>query len=172
MDRSLFRYLKLIMLIFLLASCKDDDNSDDPFGLGSTDEVNLDVDLILKIVNQNRAAGAVCGGQDKEAVMTLLWSDELAKAALDHSNDMQKNNYFNHTSQDGREFSQRAKEAGFEGSPVGENIAQGYPNEEAVMQGWMESAGHCMNIMNGNATHVGIARSDEGSYWTMVLGRK
>lgn len=172
MERSLFKCLNLIVVVLLLASCKDNDSSDDPLGLESNIEVNLDANVILSIVNQNRVSGAVCGSQSREPVSALLWSDELAKAALDHSNDMQVNNYFSHTSQDGREFSQRAKDAGFEGSPVGENIAQGYPNEEAIMQGWMESAGHCNNIMNGNATHVGVAKSDEGSYWTMVLGRE
>ena len=170
MMRAIIGCIKFTVVFLLFISC-DDDSTDDPFGLGATTEINLDADVILEIINQNRAAGAVCGSQNRQPVNALRWSDELAKAALDHSNDMQINNFFSHTSQDGREFSQRAREAGFDGAPVGENIARGYPNEEAVMQGWMESPGHCTNIMNENATHVGVARSTEGAFWTMVLGR-
>lgn len=151
-------------LIFLLffAGCSDDE----------VVNVNLDTTKILSLVNENRAAGATCGSNKKAAVSSLQWSDELAKAALDHSNDMQQNDYFDHTSQDGRKFSERAKNAGYTGSPVGENIANGYRSEESVMQGWMESAGHCKNIMSSNATHLGVAKSTDGYYWTMVLGRE
>ncbi|MEO9872484.1 CAP domain-containing protein [Ekhidna sp.] len=161
------RSLSLIVLMGLsIFSCGDDD------GINSSVEINLDPNSILNIVNNHRRSGANCGGDNLPNTGGLQWSDELAKAALDHSNDMQQNGYFDHTSQDGRKFSERAKSAGFEGSPVGENIASGYQSEESVMQGWMESSGHCKNIMNSNATHVGVARSNEGALWTMVLGRQ
>lgn len=158
---------------FLIAvatfSCGSDDESP---SVQSDLEVNLDVNTTLQMINNYRSSGANCGGDNQAAAESLIWSDELAKAALDHSNDMQVNGYFDHTSQDGRKFSERATAAGFEGSPVGENIASGYSSEEAVMQGWMDSPGHCKNIMNSNATHVGVARSDEGAMWTMVLGKQ
>lgn len=151
-----------------LLSCGEDDETPG----AAVIDLNLDVDLILGIVNENRTAGAVCGEETKVAVSALIWSDELALAALNHSNDMESNNYFDHTSQDGRSFSERAKEAGFTGSPVGENIARGFDSEQRVMQGWMGSPGHCRNIMTSNATHIGIARSGEDAIWTMVLGKQ
>lgn len=159
----------ITLTLILFSSCGSDE---DEVSVDSEIEVNLDVDLILNLVNDNRSAGATCGENVKEAVADLVWSDELAKAALDHSNDMQQNNYFNHDSQDGRTFSERATAAGFEGSPVGENIANGYQSENAVMTGWMESFGHCENIMSSRATHIGVAKSDDGFYWTMVLGQE
>lgn len=156
------------MLLTITLSCGDDDGA----SASSDLEVNLDVQAILNLTNAHRQAGATCGSTQASSVSNLTWSDELAKAALDHSNDMQQNEYFSHTSQDGRTFSERVEAAGFEGSPVGENIALGQQSEESVIESWMNSEGHCTNIMNENATHIGIARSDEGAYWTMVLGRK
>ncbi|OJJ20616.1 hypothetical protein BKI52_16755 [marine bacterium AO1-C] len=127
---------------------------------------------MLSLVNAARTQATTCGSTVKDPVAAIEWNDELAKAALDHSNDMQAQNYFSHTGQDGSSFGQRVRAAGYTGSPVGENIALGYRDEEAVIQGWLESTGHCNNIMNGNANQIGIARSAEGNYWTMVLGRK
>lgn len=152
----------------LFISCGEDDETT----IASSLEVNLDANLILSIVNGHRQEGAVCGEDTQASVASLQWSDELAKAALDHSNDMQENDYFSHDSQDGRKFSQRATDAGFEGSPVGENIAGGYGSESAVMDGWMNSPGHCRNIMTSRATHIGVAKSDDGALWTMVLGKE
>lgn len=39
---------------------------------------------------------------------------------------------------------------------VGENVAQGYPTEAAMHEGWMSSSGHRANIL-GDYTDVGIA---------------
>ena len=91
---------------------------------------------------------------------------------MDHSNDMQENGYLSHTGLNGSTFDERADLAGFSGAALGENIAVGYGSEEAVIEGWMTSAGHCSNIMNSSATMIGIAKSSEGSYWTMILGRE
>ncbi len=154
----------LALTITCCISCGGDDAA------GSLD-VNLDVNLILRFVNENRNSGAMCGSEAFSSTSALVWNDALAKAALDHSNDMQANGYFSHESQDGHRFPQRAQQAGYVGSPVGENIAKGQTSEESVIQGWMESPGHCKNIMNSNARHIGIARSNEGNLWTMVLGR-
>ena len=166
MKTSHFRASTLLIafLLFITACSKDDDTQ-------ASIEVNLDVNEALATVNEHRQNGATCGSSEVSPVGNLQWSDALAKAALDHSNDMQQNDYFSHTGLNGSQFSERVIDAGFEGSPVGENIASGYQTLEAVLQGWMESSGHCTNIMNGNATHIGVARSNEGALWTMVLGR-
>ena len=80
--------------------------------------------------------------------------------------------YFEHTSLDGREFGDRMTEAGFMGAgPWGENIAAGSATPEAVVQGWMNSPGHCANIMNPQYRVIGIGyafddASTFGHYWT------
>jgi uncharacterized protein YkwD len=49
-----------------------------------------------------------------------------------------------------------------------ENIAQGQPDIDAVMNAWMNSNGHRANILNPNYTKVGLSAyvSDNGSpFW-------
>lgn len=51
----------------------------------------------------------------------------------------------------------------------GENIAIGYGTPAAVVDGWMHSTGHRMNILTGPFTHLGMGNN--GSGWTqMFLG--
>ena len=83
---------------------------------------------------------------------------------------MADNNYFSHTSRNGRTPLDRIKASGF--TPVSawaENIAMGYPTPADVVTGWMNSAGHRANIMNCAYTHagVGLARTSRNvPYWT------
>lgn len=161
-----FKKITTLLIVLVLFSCKKDEE------VSSALEVNLDLKAIRSLVNQHRLSGAACGTEQVSPATELAWDDALAQAALTHSNDMQINDYFSHTGQNGSSFSERVTDAGFSGTPVGENIAKGYVSEEDVIAGWMESEGHCSNIMNGSATHIGVARSNEGSLWTMVLGRK
>lgn len=100
----------------------------------------------------------------------------LQVAARAHSQDMATQNYFSHTSLDGRTFSQRIASAGYSGPyPWGENIAAGMSTPQAVVTAWMGSAGHCKNIMSGNYGAIGVgygfaAGSSYGHYWTQDFG--
>ena len=78
----------------------------------------------------------------------LAWDNALGAAAWDHSTDMAQQDYFSHTSLDGRQFNQRIAAAGYPYSTGGENIACGYSTPQAVMNGWMNSSGHRANILN------------------------
>ncbi len=66
---------------------------------------------------------------------------------------------------------QRIAAAGYRASGWGENIAAGQSTPEEVVQGWMESPGHCRNIMNPEYRTIGIGYgvvpgSPYGTYWT------
>ncbi len=118
----------------------------------------------------------MCGNTLYQAAAPLAWNGKLFDAAAGHSLDMANNNYFSHTSQDGRSFSQRISDAGYAWSAVGENIAAGQRTVEDVMNGWLQSPGHCANIMNGSFTEVGVScvsndASSYKQYWTMDLAR-
>lgn len=54
---------------------------------------------------------------------------------------------------------------------VGENIAAGQPNAEAVMSDWMGSDGHRGNILSGNFTKIGIGVYSSGGvlYWVQLF---
>jgi uncharacterized protein YkwD len=130
----------------------------------------IDKQQLLELVNEQRKKGCKCGDKDMPPVDPLEWDDELERAAKAHSIDMNVESYFSHTSLDGSTFADRINGTEYEGSPGGENIAMGYADETSVISGWLNSAGHCRNIMNGSFTHMAVGRS--GSYWTQVFGRE
>lgn len=127
---------------------------------------------VIALVNQRRAAGADCGSRGSFAPAgPVQLNTALRQASRCHSLDMDVNMYFSHTSQDGRNFVTRINEAGYTGSARGENIAAGYSTPEAVMTGWMNSDGHCANIMKADINRMGVGLSDENRpTWTMTTG--
>jgi uncharacterized protein YkwD len=131
---------------------------------------------VIDLVNQRRARGARCGSESFGPAGPLAMSPTLRTAARLHSRDMAQQGYFAHESLDGRRFTDRMREAGYQGSgPWGENIASGYPDAASVVQGWMDSPGHCENIMNGRFGVLGVGYHFEGSsrmgsYWTQKFG--
>ena len=125
-------------------------------------------EAVLNIVNEERA-NAGCGPVQAER--------SLHQAARLHSQDMADNNYFSHTGLNGSRFSDRARAAGYQGFPAGENIAAGYNSAQSVMAGWMSSSGHRRNILNCRHTHIGIGQADNSNsryrrYWTQVFGQE
>ncbi len=98
------------------------------------------------------------------------WSGELGLAAQRHAQDMVDNGYFSHDSQDGRNFSERAMEAGYDAFPSGENIAQGQRDADQVMDSWMNSSGHRANILSEGSTEIGVGLVD--FTWVQVFGRR
>jgi len=125
---------------------------------------------MLELVNNLRAEGCDCGGTYMPPVGKLEWDYQLERAATAHSIDMNVNSYFEHVSLDGSSYADRINGTDYTGRPQGENIASGYPNEEAVFNGWRNSPGHCRNMMGSGHTDIAVGRS--GNYWTMVFGRK
>jgi uncharacterized protein YkwD len=57
---------------------------------------------------------------------------------------------------------------------VGENIAYGAKSAEEVVQSWLDSPGHCENIMDPRFAEMGIAygagqASRRSLYWVQLL---
>jgi uncharacterized protein YkwD len=128
---------------------------------------NLNKVKMLKLVNNLRSTGRYCGGSFEQPATPLVWSEKLERAARFHSLDMYRNNYLSHQSKDGTPFYIRIKRQSYNYMTCAENIALGYESEEAVMEGWTNSEGHCRNFMNDLYSEIGIART--GNYWVMVL---
>ena len=149
----------------------------------------------LDAINYVRAHEQDCGKYGvKPAVGALKWNDLLYKAALEHSNDLAKTNTFSHdgsgkstdiTAQKtklgrGSKVGERIEYNGYANwRAYGENIAAGTSMDEAqeAIDVWVESDGHCKNLMNPNFTEVGMAEVyDENShyshYWTQDFGKR
>ncbi|ADO70971.1 CAP domain-containing protein [Stigmatella aurantiaca] len=131
---------------------------------------------VLTLVNQRRAAGASCGGVSKPAVPALALDTRLRCASRKHSKDMAVNNFFSHTGTGNTTPWDRMASAGYTSyTSAGENIAAGQTTPAAVVTGWMNSTGHCNNIMNGSFKKLGVgyyyrAGSTYGHYWTQDFG--
>jgi uncharacterized protein YkwD len=134
----------------------------------STVNTNLDNTAMLKLVNDTRAAGCTCGTTVMPPVAPLAWNDALAAAALAHSDDMNATGVLTHNSSDGTSFSARITAAGYKWSTVGENIAVGQTTEQEVFTDWLNSEGHCKNMMSAAFKEFGAARAD--NYWTQDFG--
>jgi len=137
-------------------------------------------DEVFALTNARRAEGAVCGGRSFAPAKPLVPDAILRTAARDHSRDMGAANYFEHVSPDGRSPIDRMHSAGWNGKTGGENIYGGHkdgaPMSAAeVVLGWMESPGHCSNIMDPRFKTLGVGfaaapGSRLGNYWTQDFG--
>jgi len=120
---------------------------------------------MLASINANRAAAG-------QAPLTRCGS--LDRAAQAHTQDQAATNTMTHTGSDGSTIGPRANRAGYVGwTSLGENVAVGYTTVDAVMTGWMNSAGHRANLLNGGYTHVGVGLAYSASgraYWTQDFG--
>jgi uncharacterized protein YkwD len=130
---------------------------------------------LLTAVNRERAAGAVCGTTSMPPVRALTWNSKLAQAAQRHSDDMARNGFASHTGSDGSTPGDRIAAAGYARSGYGENVAAGQRTVAEVMRAWMDSPGHCRNIMNGSFREFGGAKATNFGtvyvdYWTQVFG--
>ena len=161
----------------LLAGCLEsgDGSSSGTAGKESGCEFDGYRALMLERVNAARAEARDCGLERYPATQPLSYSCQLDEAAARHSQDMATQNFYSHTGSDGLQVSNRVTATGYTWSAVGENIAAGYSSVEAVMQGWLESPGHCRNIMSDQYREFAVSRvdvndSDYSSYWTQVFG--
>lgn len=164
------RFLLCIFGVSLLFACSKTDALPEPSDGGSSVIYNINKATLLKLVNDVRASGCTCGSTAMPPVPALVWNDQLAAAAYDHSLDMQQKNYFSHTGSDGSDAGQRITSTGYKWTSYGENIARGQQSENAVMSAWLSSEGHCRNIMSARFREIGAGRS--ANYWTQVFGSR
>jgi len=151
-----------------------------PYNLGSTSQAVIEqcmseADLqMLTQVNHARARSRDCGSDHYPAAAALAWHCTLEDVAAAHSRDMGDHNFFSHTGSDGLTVGDRVTNAGYAWSGVGENIAAGQQDIDAVMGAWLDSPGHCANLMQPAFTEIGmsvysVTGSDYPIYWTQVF---
>jgi uncharacterized protein YkwD len=129
---------------------------------------------VLQLVNEARASGARCGANTFGPAPPVRLSGTLTNVAFGHAADMAEHNYFEHADLKGASPADRVRAVGYREKLVGENIAYGPNSAEEVVQGWLESPGHCENIMDSRFAEMGIAyaaghASKHGLYWVQLL---
>jgi uncharacterized protein YkwD len=99
----------------------------------------------------------------------------LNVAAQRHTRRMARADRLDHQLPGEPSVGQRLRNAGYDWTMYGENIAYGYPTARAVVRAWMRSAGHRRNILTCRFRHIGVGLAWTGSgrpYWTQDFGRR
>jgi tetratricopeptide (TPR) repeat protein len=121
------------------------------------------IDMLIK-VNKHRAKGYTCGDDEYKAKQPLILDNCLTRTTQKYAELCFKENHFSHTGPDGSSPWKRASEEGCYAD--GENIAWGSSSVNGALRQWMNSPGHCGNIM-GSHTKMGIGEA--GSYWVQLF---
>ena len=130
---------------------------------------------VLALVNQARARPRRCGNESFAAAGPVRLNTTLQAVAGGHAADMARYNYFSHTSRNGRSMVERASRAGYPQRAMAENIAAGQLQADTAMRSWLDSPGHCANIMAPAFNEMGAAfavnsKSSPGIYWVQLFG--
>jgi len=129
---------------------------------------------VVDLVNDARGRGRKCGSERFAAAPPLAISRQLTDAAEDHARDMVRKKFFDHRGSNGSQPKDRVLRAGYEPRLSGENIALGPESAEEVVAGWLDSPGHCANIMDPRFREIGVGlavgKKRGQVYWVQTFG--
>jgi uncharacterized protein YkwD len=169
----------LVIFVLLFSSCAPSPARIDPGTLKQRPQPKIDTAALEKrihsLINKERR---------KQGLSLLEWDDALSGIARGHSRDMAARTYFAHNSPEGRDFSSRYQERGYQCAVrTGNTIYMGAENialntlydsvttfndkayydwnseariAETTVRNWMESTGHRKNILTPYFKHEGI----------------
>lgn len=129
---------------------------------------------VLELVNAARAAPRTCGAERFDPAPPLTASPFLDRAAAVHAQDLAAHGTVDHRGSDGTYSGERVTRAGYTWRAVGENLAAGQRDADAVVAAWLASPGHCASLMSPHFAEMGIAfalapRSNPAIYWAQVF---
>ena len=117
---------------------------------------------VLGQINQLRA---------QSGMGPLVLDPALTNAASTHSRDMAAQNRAWHFGSDGSSPPDRARNAGYGGTLIGEAISESYENDIATLNAWMAARDTRDIIMDPNARALGVSWFQEPSrkiWWTLL----
>ena len=107
----------------------------------------------------------------------LRWDPRLQEAAQRQVDAMARTRVLDHIGMDGSTVRERARAAGYGWQTIGENLAAGQQDLDAVLRDWLASDAHCAALMDARFTEFGLARQEARhpfdafrTYWVLVLG--
>lgn len=129
---------------------------------------------VVDLVNEARSRARRCGSERFAAAPPLSISRTLTDAAEGHARDMVRKKFFDHRGSNGSQPKDRVLRAGYQPKLSGENIALGPESAEEVVAGWLDSPGHCANIMEPRFEEIGvglaIGKKRGQIYWVQTFG--
>ncbi len=132
-------------------------------------------DAATRRLNDVRARGIAC--RSGATASPLAWSERLADAAQTQAREMARLDRLSHRDGRNQGLGERVRAVGYVLGTAVENVAVGYPSLDDVVDAWLDSEGHCENIMNAAVLEFGLACVDagataapeDGRYWALVL---
>lgn len=103
---------------------------------------------VVKLVNESREAAGLSA---------LVENSVLDAVAKDKIKDMLKNDYFAHTSPEGKTPWYWFGKNNYKYTAAGENLALNYDNAESQHKAWMASPTHKKNILSATYREIGVA---------------
>jgi len=105
-------------------------------------------EVIIKLTNIYR---------QEAGLKPLLINPRLTQAAINKANDIITNQYFSHTSPEGKRFSDWIKEVNYSYFYSGENLAIDFTSAEDAFSAWLKSDKHRQNIERSEFQEIGVA---------------
>ena len=112
---------------------------------------------IFRLTNVERA---------KHGEPLVQTNNDLNRAAMQRAKEISIK--FSHTRPDGTDSTSILSEYGIPDDKGGENIAAGYNSPQSVIEGWMNSPGHRVALLNTYSTHLGVGVYKSGSSYYCV----
>ncbi len=112
----------------------------------------------ITLINATRSQPRNCGSTAMPAVGPVTLEPRLIAAAQAHAKDMGVNDFFSHTGTGGTTAASRLAATGYKALTVGENITREMMNVPQAIAAWLQSPGHCKNIMEASAVHMGLGK--------------
>ena len=155
--------LTTIATLFVYSCSKSSDSPSAPSSGSGTTSTSTEAAL------EQQTHAKINDYRTSKGLAALTWNDVIADQARQHSRNMANGSVaFGHDL-----FSTRT-DAIAEIIPLAsaaENVASGYDSAEAVVSGWLSSAGHKANIEGYyNLTGIGVARASNGAaFFTQIF---
>lgn len=115
----------------------------------------MSVSGLLNSTNSERVA---------HGIGALAINAQLNNAAQAKANDMVTRNYWSHTTPDGQEPWVFIDNAGYAYTKAGENLAYGFATSGETIAGWMGSASHKANMLDGAFVDVGFGFANSANF--------
>ncbi len=95
---------------------------------------------------------------------SLKLNEKLDAAAQAKANDMASRNYWSHETPEGAQPWTFVKNQNYAYQKLGENLAAGFSNEQATVNGWMASLTHRQNLLDPAYSEVGFGIAQKANY--------
>lgn len=131
-----------------------------------------------EVISRERAASAPTDAAFDRAFASFRQSQglpvatpnaDIARAAQAHANDMVAQGYFGHVSKDGRNYTQRLAQQGYQSCYPVENLAWGQATSEQALREWIGSPDHLRNLRVAGEAEYGIGQA--GNIYVLMVSR-